>query len=230
MRATALGLLALLAACGSKPAVVELDPPSLRFGLRGQSAKVHAMPRGRDGKAMPALACAWSSSDPKVATVAGPHNDALVTAVGPGSATVRCTVGGLAAELPVIVRVVTRVEVTPAQVALELLDEPTAVALSVRAFDDAGAPVVGRPAAARCADEDVCRGDGRAQIWAVGPGQTTAVVEVEGAASAPVPVRVVDARSAEGKPRRVTGNPMEEIEREVRRREAEAGRTGRQLD
>jgi hypothetical protein len=33
-------------------------------------------------------------------------------------------------------------------------------------------------------------------------------------------VHVVDARTAEGKPRRVTGNPMEEIEKAVKARDA----------
>lgn len=209
-----------LAACSSKPAAVDLEPPSLRFGVRGQTAKLHATPRAASGKAMPESACVWTSSDERVATVAGKHNDAVVTAAGPGSAAVRCAVGGVTAEAPVIVRVVARVEVSPARVELRMLDEPAPVALSVQAFDDAGSPVTGRAAFSRCADEGVCRGDGRGQLWGVGAGATTAVVEVEGATSAPVAVRVTDARSAEGKPRAVKGNPMDEIEREVREREA----------
>ena len=36
-----------------------------------------------------------------------------------------------------------------------------------------------------------------------------------------LPVKVVDARSADGKPRAVKGNPMAEIEKAVRAREAE---------
>jgi hypothetical protein len=207
---------------------VDVEPASLRFGLRGQTAKLHATPRAPGGKAMPEAACAWSSTDERVATVAGKHNDAVVTAVGPGSTAVRCTVDGVTGEAPVIVRVVARVEASPARVELRMLDEPSPVALEVRAFDDTGSPVTGRAPFSRCADEGVCRGDGRGQLWAVGPGSTTAVVEVEGAASAPVQVTVRDARSAEGKPRAVKGNPMEEIEREVREREAkEKGAAGR---
>lgn len=221
MRPLLLALAALLAlpAC-SKPEAVDLEPASLRFGLRGQTAKVHATPRGRGGKPMPEAACAWSSSDEKVATVAGKHNDATVTAAGPGNAAVRCTVEGVTAEAPVIVRVVGRVVARPDQVALRMLDEPAPVALQVEVFDDTGSPVTGRAAFSRCADENVCRGDGRAQLWAVGPGATTAVVEVEGATSGPVAVTVTDARTAEGRPQAVRGNPMEAIEKEVREREA----------
>jgi hypothetical protein len=71
-----------------------------------------------------------------------------------------------------------------------------------------------------CASEDVCRGDSRGQLWATGAGETTAQVEVEGA-RATLPVKVVDARTAAGKPQRVKGDPMLEIEKAVRAREAE---------
>jgi hypothetical protein len=192
--------------------------------VRGQTAKLHATPRARDGKPMPESACAWSSSDAAVATVAGKHNDATVTAAGPGSAAIRCEISGVTAEAPVTVRVVAKVVARPDTVALKVLDEPSPVPLAVEVYDDAGSPLVGRAVFARCADEGVCRGDGRGQLWAVGPGATTAVVEVEGATSAPVAVAVTDARSAEGRPQRVKGNPMEAIEREVREREAKEGR------
>jgi hypothetical protein len=218
MRPTLLALLAL-AACAEKPARIELAPTSVRFGVRGQSASVHAAPLLRDGRSAPENVCRWSSSDERVATVAGPHNDAKVTAVGPGSTTVRCTIGDLVAELPVSVRVVSRITASPPKVELRMLDEPRPVALEVQAFDDAGAPVLGRVAFTSCRDEAVCRGDARGQLWAVGPGTSPAVVEVEGA-RAEVSVSVVDARTAEGRPQRVSGNPMEAIEREVRAREA----------
>jgi hypothetical protein len=210
-----------LTACQSKAARIELSPTSLRFGVRGQAAKVHAAPIARSGQPVPDQICRWSSSDERVATVSGPHNDATVTAVGPGSATVACAIGDLRAEVPVQVRVVTRLAVRPERAELKVTDEPAPFPLEVAAFDDAGAPVLGRVAFSRCADEGVCRGDGRAQLWAVAAGKTTAVVEVEGARSAEIAVSVVDARTAAGRPREVRGNPMEAIEREVRRREAE---------
>jgi hypothetical protein len=221
-RALLLSLLALatLAGCDSV-ARVELSPTSLRFGVRGQTAKIHAAPTAKNGKPLPAEACKWSTSDAKVATVAGPANDAVVTAAGPGSAKVTCAVGGVTADLEVQVRVVAKVEASPAKVELRMLDEPAPVALQVIAYDDTGAQVLGRTTLSRCTSEDVCRGDGRAQLWAVGPGDTTAVVEVEGARSGEVAVHVVDGRSAEGKPKAVKGNPMEAIEKQYQRKLAE---------
>jgi hypothetical protein len=215
--------LLLAAACGG-PARVELQPSSLAFGVRGQTAKVHAAPIAKSGKSVPDQICRWSSSDERVATVAGPANDVVVTAVGPGSARIRCAIGSVTAELDVLVRVVARVDVEPRQVELRMQDEPVPLALRVAAHDDAGAPVLGRTAFSRCANEEVCRGDARGQLWAVGPGDTTAVVEVEGARSAEIAVHVVDARSAAGKPQAVKGNPMEEIERQYLKKVAEEKR------
>jgi hypothetical protein len=214
----ALGALAL--ACGG-PARIEMEPGSLRFFGRGQTLTVHATPVAKNGRPVPGKVCRWSSTDEKVATVSGPHNDGAVVSAGPGSAVIRCTIGGVTAEVPVAVRVVARVAVQPERVEVPIRDEAAPVALRVDAFDDTGAAVIGRSALVRCADEAICRGDQRGQVWGVSPGETTATVEVEGAAGGPVTVRVTDARTAEGKPRRVTGNPMEEIERAVRAREAE---------
>jgi hypothetical protein len=221
-RALVLPLL-LVAACGG-PARVELQPSSLRFGVRGQTAKVHAAPIAKSGRSVPDQICKWSSTDEKVATVAGPANDVVVTAVGPGSARIRCAIGDVNAELDVLVRVVARVDVEPRQAELRMQDEPVPLALRVTAHDDGGAPVLGRTAFSRCANEDVCRGDARGQLWAVGPGDTTAVVEVEGARSAEIAVHVVDARTASGKPKAVKGNPMEEIERQYLKKIADEKR------
>jgi len=205
MRPLVLAALAALVACDA-PARVDLSPGSLRFFGRGQSLKVHATPLGRNGKQMPERTCRWSSSDEKVAKVVGPGNDATVSSAGAGTATIRCALGGgVSAEVPVAVRVVSRVEVQPAAVVLQVLDEPAPVALEVQAFDDAGAPVAGRNAYTRCASEAVCRGDGRGQLWAVG---------------AAIAVHVVDARTARTRPQRVSGNPMLEVEKMVRERDA----------
>src|SRR5690606_627051 len=135
----ALSLLFLAAACGSNAERIELQPASLRFGLRGQTAKVHAAPIARSGEKVPAPVCKWSSSDEKVATVSAPANDAVVTAVGPGTARIRCAIGDVSAELDVLVRVVSKVTVAPERVELKVLDEPVPVALQVTALDDAGA-------------------------------------------------------------------------------------------
>lgn len=218
----ALAVLAVLsAACRPAPARVETEPTNLRFGVRGQTAKIHATPIARNGARVPDQVCRWSSTDEKVATVSGPHNDATVTAMGPGAAAVVCAIGDLRAEVAVQVRVVAKVTVQPNRADLKVTDEPAPFPLEVAAFDDAGGPVLGRVALSRCTDENVCRGDGRGQLWAVAPGTTTAFVEVEGAKSGEIVVSVADARTAAGKPQRVTGNPMEAIERAVQKRDAE---------
>jgi Big-like domain-containing protein len=221
-RPIAAASLALLAAAAcDKPARIEMDPTALRFGVRGQTAKVHATPVARNGKAVPDQICAWSSTNDTVARVSGPHNDGTVTATGPGSAAIRCSIGDVRGEVPVQVRVVARVSVSPARVAMKRTDEPAPLQLDVAAFDENGAPVQGRAATSRCANEDVCRGDGRAQLWPVGPGETTAIVQVDGAWSPEIVVAVVDARTAAGKPQAVRGNPMEAIEKAVRKRDEE---------
>jgi hypothetical protein len=221
MNTRAIFLSLLLASACDEAARVDVQPSSLRFGVRGQTAKLHAAPIAKSGKSVPDQICRWSSSDEKVATVAGPANDAVVTAAGPGNAQVRCAIGELTAVVEVLVRVVAKVAVEPEKVELRMLDEPTPVPLRVVAHDDTGAPVLGRTAFSRCANEEICRGDGRAQLWAVAPGDTTAVVEVEGARSAEIAVHVVDARSAAAKPKAVKGNPMEAVEREYLKKVAE---------
>jgi hypothetical protein len=220
MRALAL-LLApvLLVACGGA-ARVDLEPRTLLLSGRGQAASIQATPRERSGRPVPSERCRWSSTDPSVAKVEGEANAARVVSVGPGTATVRCTIGSLTAEVPVTVRVVARLSVRPERAEVRMLDDPAPLALHVEAVDDQGAPVTGRLVNVTCAREDVCRGDSRGQLWGTGAGETTARVEVEGA-QATLTVKVVDARTAAGKPRAVKGDPMEEIERAVRAREAE---------
>ncbi len=183
-----------------------------------------ASPFAKNGRFVPDPPCAWSSSDEKVARVTALANEATVAAVGPGNAVVRCTIGAAVGELPVEVRVVSRVAVRPDRMSLTVADTPTPAPLTVEAFDDRGVPVVGRQAVVTCENEQVCRGDDRGQVWPVGPGQTTARIEIEGAAAA-IPVKVTEGRSADARPKAVKGNPMEEIEKawnEKQRKEAAA--------
>ncbi len=207
----------VLASC-SRADRIELQPPAVRFVGAGKAVQVHAAPYERNGRHHPDPPCTWSSSDEKVVKVAGRANDAALTAVGAGAAVVRCTIGAAVAELPVQVRVVSRIAVRPERADLKVVDVPTPLALQVEAFDDQGTPVSSRTAAVVCQDESVCRGDGRGQVWPVGPGETTARVDIEGA-SVSLPVKVVEGRSAEARPRLVKGDPMAEIEKFVRDRE-----------
>ncbi len=215
MRPAILLALALLLPACDRAVRIALDPPSIRLYGKGQALKVHATAFARNGKTLPEEVCKWSSSDEKVATVAGPHNEATVTAAGPGTTAVRCAIGSLVAEAQVVVRIATKVEVSPKRAELKMLDRPEPVALDVRTYDGEGRPMSGRVVLTRCLDENVCRGDGRGQLWAVGPGESAVVVEVDGV-QAQVAAHVVDARTAEGKPRRVKGNPMLDYEKAVK--------------
>jgi hypothetical protein len=214
----ALLLLHLLAACGG-PARVELEPGSLKLFGRGQSATLHATPRERSGRPIPAEICAWSSSDPRVATVAGKHNDATVTSVAPGTATITCTIGAIKAEVVTAVRVVAKLTLGLERAELVRADENRPLQLPVQVFDDQGAPVAGRLAFTKCDDEVVCRGDPRGQLWAVGAGTATATVAVEGI-QVTLPVTVKDERTEATKPALLKKGYMEDLEKEVRQREA----------
>lgn len=198
-----------LSACG--PSRIEVEPGSVQLFARGQQAKLHAVPIASNGRAVPDERCAWSSSDEKVARVEGRHNEATVTAVGHGRARARCAIGKISAEVPVAVTVVSRVELSPLALELRLLDEPTPTALAVRALDGEGREVHERRIGTRCLDENVCRGDDRGQVWPVGPGDSTLVVQVDDG-TAEAHVHVVEARSAAARPRAVSGNPMEHLD------------------
>ena len=206
----ALCALAALAAGACGPARIETDPSTVQLHGRGQKVKVHAIPMAENGRSLASEVCTWSSSDEKVALVEAPHNEATVTAVGHGRATIRCAIGKIAAEVPVTVTLVSRLEIDPKELDLRILDEPLPKILAVRAVDVEGRDVQGRVVATRCLDEGVCRGDSRGQVWPVGPGDTKVVIQVDDG-QAEAPVHVADARSAAARPRPVSGNPMEHL-------------------
>lgn len=228
MRLRALAPALALLAC-TRAERIELQPSRLTFVGVGKTSPVHALPIGPNGQLLPDPPCVWSSSDAQVARVTARANEATVEAVGAGAAVIRCAIGKASAEVPVEVRRIARLAVRPEKLSLTVIDTPTPTALTVEAFDDHGTPVVGRPPAVTCAAEAVCRGDARGQVWPVGPGETTARVEVEGA-SLTVAVKVAEGRSAGARPKAVKGNPMEEVEKmwneKVKREAAEAAKAG----
>lgn len=212
-RSTATRLVALaLLLLGCGPARIELEPSSVQLHGPGQRTTLHATPRSSSGEPRPRDACRWSSSDERVAAVKGRHNEAEVTAVGQGRAVVRCAVGDVSAEAPVSVTFVSRLAVSPPRLELAVRDEPTPAPLAVEAIDAEGRPVAGRTVVTRCLDESICRGDARGQVWPVGAGSTRVTVEVDGA-SAEVPVRVTEARSAAARPHKVRVSPSEQLSR-----------------
>jgi len=227
-RLPTLAALALALAC-TRADRITFAPSAVRFVGAGKSTDVHATPLDRGGKPMPEPPCAWSSTDEKVVKVAARQNLARLTAVGPGSAAVRCKVGDVTADLPVEVRTVSRLTVRPEHLELTVKDEPAATSLEVLAFDDQGTPVVGRAAVVTCASDEVCRGDARGQVWPVGPGATTAEVDVEGAKLA-IPVKVAEGRSKDNIPKEVKENPMLEYERIVKQRDARLAKEAAQAE
>src|SRR5512144_624092 len=133
--ATLLAAGAALLGCQSV-ARIEVDPAAVQLWARGQSARVRAVALAGNGRTLPEKICAWTSSDPRVASVEPAGNLVVVTAAGPGTARVRCRAGGAEAEVAVSVRVLSRVEVSPARAELKLLDEPRPLALEIRGIDE----------------------------------------------------------------------------------------------
>jgi hypothetical protein len=218
---------ALLACACAKADRIELRPGTVSFLGAGKATEIHAAPYEKDGRPIPDPPCTWTTSDEKVAKVAGRGNDATVTAVGQGSAIVRCSIGDRAAELPVQVRVVARLSIRPERVLLEVTDTPTPLPLAVEAFDDRGTSLGTRAALVTCEREEVCRGDARGQVWPVGPGETTLRIDLEGAL-ATLPVKVVEKRSQDARPKAVKGNYAEDLVKEwEKKQQREAAATSR---
>jgi hypothetical protein len=226
VRAVLLFAAAAAAGCGG-PVRVAVDPPAVQLYARGQSARVRAVALAADGRALPGRHCAWDSADARVATATSQGNELTVTAAGPGSTALRCRVGAVVVELPVSVRVLSRLEVSPSAPELRLGDAPRPQALEVRAFDQDGRPATPRRLLSRCLDEAVCRGDDRGQLWPVAPGASDAEVEADGLIQR-LRATVVDARSAAGRPRAVKRDPTEPYRRAAEALEREAaGAKGR---
>lgn len=212
--------LAALASCSllacDKPVKVKMEPSTLELGAKGRHQNIHATPLGRNNAAFPHYDCAWSSTNPKVAEVSTEqegssvkkgHNEVTVTSTGEGSAAIRCTLGDIVAEVPVVCRYAKKLVVTPPSPVLEMQDDQAPTDIKVQVFDSDGKEVQGRLPELKCADENVCRGDKRSQLWAVGPGDSKVFVKVDDA-STEIVAHVVDKRSAEGRPKAVKGNPM----------------------
>jgi hypothetical protein len=206
-------LLAMGSAACNSPVKVELSPSVVELRAKGQMVKLHATPKGRNDVPMPQHDCKWSSSDDKIATVTAVHNEATVTAVADGSAQIRCQLGNVVADAPVVSRFAVKVTVNPDRPVLQILDEATPTRLTIEAFDSQGRKIEGRPALVKCQNENVCRGDTQSGLWAVSPGDSPVLVKVDDA-STEIVATVVDARTKEGKPQPVKGNPMEHIDRE----------------
>jgi Bacterial Ig-like domain (group 2) len=77
---------------GGAVSLVDVTPFSAVLGAAGESIRFSASPRGADGSPVSGAGVSWASSDPTVAVVSP---DGTATAVGPGSATITATAGGV---------------------------------------------------------------------------------------------------------------------------------------
>lgn len=88
-----------LAGCKPKPALVEVNPPSLAFHSPGSSAVLRVTLREKDGAAIPmAEPCTFISSNPSLVDA---RQDGTVRGVASGNAEVRIACGPVSAAVPV---------------------------------------------------------------------------------------------------------------------------------
>lgn len=152
--ATLACLLGIASACSSGPDepdpvqprddnvtdVVEVTPAAVTLELPDGSAQLQAVARNRAGSALSGRSFAWASSAPSVAAVSG---SGVVTAVGPGTATITAAADGRSgtSTVTVIEAPVARVDVTPASATLVV---GATVQLQAQPRDGAGNALEGR--------------------------------------------------------------------------------------
>jgi uncharacterized protein YjdB len=204
----ALASVFLFAACDEDPLVpppvpttVEVSPASVTLTAVGDTETFTAVVRAENGDQIPGATVTWSSSDESVATVAA----GLVTAAGPGEATITAKSGDASGDATVTV--VTETDPVPAEVVVDpqevtLTEVGETASLTATVLDADGGEIPGAEVAWSSSDEGVATVDEDGVVTAVGDGAATitatsgdasggAVVTVE-TESAPGPAVVVD--------------------------------------
>lgn len=167
---------ARLLVVGVTPATVEVAPDSLHFTAPGDTMRLTARVRDRNGDLIEGAAVSWSSEDPAVATT---DTSGLVTATGVGKTTVTAAAGPVAGTATVTVsRTARTVIVTPAEVTLLVGDT---VRLDARATDANGAPIAGAAINWATSDASVATVDATGLVRALATG-TTSVTATSGSA------------------------------------------------
>jgi len=101
----------ILAACEKKPVAMTIEPTALLpFERKGKTAQLKAQLKDDRGIFVATAKPSWESSDPSVATV---DDTGLITAAGTGKANITGTQDGISASVPVDVKIVGTVEITP---------------------------------------------------------------------------------------------------------------------
>jgi trimeric autotransporter adhesin len=202
-------------------ASVSVDPPSATLDV-GDTRQLEATPRDADEKPLADRAVTWSSSDDNVASV---NASGLVTAAGPGTATITATIETKTGTATIEVRppAVASVSVSPA-VADVIVGQT--MQLTATPLDARGNPLTGRQIVWASEDEDVATVTVAGQVTAARVGQATIRATSEGkrgtatinALPVPVATVVVDPASVAlivgdqidltAEPRDAAGNPL----------------------
>jgi alpha-tubulin suppressor-like RCC1 family protein len=158
-------------------AFVTLNSPNTTMVI-GQTQALTATLRDALGRVLTGRTVSWTSSKPGVALV---DAQGLVTAVGPGSATVVAAIGGKSgsAEITVIL--------PPAPVALVTLTTPNSTmlvgqtqSLTVTLRDSLGNVVTGRIVSWATSNADVALVDAQGLVTAVAPGSASVMAAIDG--------------------------------------------------
>ncbi|WP_428275267.1 Ig-like domain-containing protein [Candidatus Palauibacter sp.] len=167
---------ARLLVVGVTPATVEVIPDSLHFTALGDTTRLTAQVRDRNGDFIEGAAVSWSSEDPAVATT---DASGLVTATGVGQTTVTAATDPAAGTATVTVAPSARtVIVTPPEVTLLVGDT---VRLDARATDANGAPIAGAAINWATSDASVATVDPTGLVRALATG-TISVTATSGSA------------------------------------------------
>ena len=175
------GTLLLVAACGGDPVVQEpntitISPASVALESLGDTARLTASVRDRDGRTMPGVTVTWVAGDPTVATV---DASGLVTATGNGVATVEASVEGVAGSSEVTVaQRVANARVSPEEWTFRALGDT--IPLEARAADANGHVIEGQEFTWSSRDDLVVTVDPGGMVTAVGNGEAIVEASAEG--------------------------------------------------
>jgi len=186
---------AALAGCTPKPASVNVSPASAALSESGAKATLSADVLDKDGKAIDKSPVAWSSSNPAVASV----DNGTVTAVKSGKATITAAAGTVTGSAEVTVSIPAKIEVNPAEVALQVAaaeapadgstPPPASATIAALVKDDADQAVTGAQVSYASGDPAIAVVDAAGLVSAVAAGETTVTV-TSGSLSASVKVTV----------------------------------------
>jgi uncharacterized protein YjdB len=159
----------------------------------GQTTQLSAEPRDASGKALVGRLVAWSTSAAAVASVS---SSGLVTAIGPGTATITATSEGVAGTATITVgpKPVSSVIVSPGQANVTV---GQTTQLSGQVTDDQGNVLPGRPISFSSGSTDIATVSGSGLVTGIAPGTATITATSEGKTGTatvtvtPIPVATV---------------------------------------